>query len=105
LSEDVRTVVDRIERIDVLFYRRDSGGEGGSGVFVLGDSFLPRLLGRFSVNGGVLITDGSNSRGGNFKRMTGSSGLTKHGWHFEQAVDQPFLMKHHLHVISVAPEK
>jgi hypothetical protein len=41
LSEDVRTAVDGIERIDVFFYRHDSDGEGGSGVFVLGNSFLP----------------------------------------------------------------
>lgn len=101
LSEDVHTAVDRVERIDVLFYRHDSGGEGGSGIFILGDSFLPRLLRRFPVEGGYLITDGSNSRGSNFKRMTRPSGLTKHGWHFNKADEQPFLAEHGLYVIAV----
>ena len=68
LSEDVRTAVDDLDRINVLFYRNDSaGGEGGSGVFVLGDSFLPKLLRHFPVEGGYIITDGSNSRGSNFE--------------------------------------
>src|SRR5229473_455412 len=38
LVRDVREVVDRLPIINVLFYRRDSAGEGGSGVFLLGDS-------------------------------------------------------------------
>jgi hypothetical protein len=105
LVADVRTAVDGIERIDVLFYRHDSEGEGGSGIFVLGDSFLPRLLRRFPVQGGYIITDGSNSRGSNFKRMTRSSGLTKHGWYFHKAADQPFLAEHGLYVVSVVPEE
>jgi hypothetical protein len=101
LLQDARTAVDKIERIDVLFYRRDSGGEGGSGIFVLGDSFLPRLLRRFPGQGGYLISDGSNSRGSNFERMTRPLGLTKHGWHFQKAAEQPFLTAHGLHVVSV----
>jgi hypothetical protein len=103
LTADARTAVDRVERIDVLFYRRDSDGEGGSGIFVLGDAFLPALLRRFCVQGGYLITDGSNSRGSNFKRMTRASGLAKHGWYFRRAAEQPFLTKHGLYVISVIP--
>jgi len=94
LAADVRTVVERFKRIDVLFYRRDSEGEGGSGIFILGDSFLPKLLRRFPAQGGYLISDGSNSRGSNFKRMTSSSGLTKHGWHFSKTAEQPFLVEH-----------
>ena len=105
LTEDVRTAVDAVERIDVLFYRQDSEGEGGSGIFILGDSFLPKLLRRFPVQGGYLITDGSNSRGSNFKRMTRSSGLTKHGWYFSKTAEQPFLAEHGLYVISVVPQE
>lgn len=70
LSLDVRTAVDAVERIDVLFYRRDSGGEGGSGIFVLGDSFLPALLRRFPVHGGYIITDGSNMRFGGWRNRS-----------------------------------
>lgn len=104
LLEDLRTAIERMDRIDVLFYRRDSGGEGGSGIFVLGDSVLPHLLRRFPREGGILITDGSNSRGGNFKRMIRPSGLTKHGWVFRKASMQPLLERHGLYVISAAPQ-
>lgn len=105
LAADARTAVEGVERIDVLFYRHDSEGEGGSGLFVLGDSFLPRLLRRFPVQGGYLITDGSNSRGNNFERMTRSSGLTKHGCHFRKTAEQPFLAKHRLYVVAVVPHE
>ena len=48
LKGDVRETIGAVELIDLLFYRRDTGGEGGSGVWVLGDSFLPRILARFN---------------------------------------------------------
>jgi hypothetical protein len=104
VNEDARTAVSAMDRIDVLFYRSDSTGEGGSGLFVLGDSFLPHLLRRFAARGGYIITDGSNSRGGNFKGMTRASGLIKHGWRFGKAPEQPLLAKHGLYVISVRPD-
>lgn len=102
-SGDARDVVKAIERIDVLFYRCDGVGEGGSGLFVLGDSFLPDILERFPVDGGLIITDGSNSRGSNFKRMIRKSGLDKHGWRFEARVDQPLLATDGLYCIHVHP--
>src|SRR5271165_6726796 len=80
MRDDVREVISRVALINVLFYRRDSSGEGGSGVFVLGDSILPHVLRRFPQEGGLIITDGSNSRGGNFKRMIRANGVCKHGW-------------------------
>lgn len=101
LVEDVRVAVDQVERIDVLFYRRDSAGEGGSGVFVLGDSFLPKVLRRFPEHGGYIITDGSNSRGRNFEKMISSRGFTNYGWFLRRANEQPFLSSHGLTVITV----
>lgn len=98
--EDAQSAVESIKRIDVLFYRRDGVGEGGSGIFVLGDTFLPELLKRFPAQGGYIITDGSNS-GGNFERMTSTSGLTKYGWHLKKTDSQPFLAGRGLYVISV----
>ena len=90
--------------IDVLFYRRDSaGGEGGSGLFVLGDVFLRPFLEKFSTDGGLIITDGSNSRGGNFKKMTRISGLSKFSREFKAAKTQPLLEQHRLWVIEVGP--
>ena len=100
---DARDLVKEIERIDVLFYRRDGVGEGGSGLFVLGDSFLPAILARFPVHGGLIITDGSNSRGSNFKRMMRMSGMDKHGWRFEAQVEQPLLASDGLYFIHVKP--
>ncbi|MGH7044903.1 MAG: hypothetical protein ACREE2_00765 [Stellaceae bacterium] len=100
---DAREVVHRLPEITVLFYRRDSTGEGGSGVFVLGDSFLPLVLQRFSTHGGLIVTDGSNSRGGNFKKMIRTNGLMKHGWKFSKSSEQPFLERHQLHIIEVKP--
>ena len=100
---DARDVVKEIERIDVLFYRRDGVGEGGSGLFVLGDSFLPEILARFPAEGGLIITDGSNSRGSNFRRMVRKSGLEKHGWRFDAQDEQPLIESDGLYCIWVKP--
>ena len=77
---DVKETLPTIPIISVLFYRRGSDGEGGSGVFILGDEVIPNILKRFYADGGFIITDGSNSRGGNL--MIRSNGLTKQGWKF-----------------------
>lgn len=53
LLGDVREIVGKLRDVDVIFYRRDSNGEGGSGIYVLGDSFLPGLLGAFRPCGGI----------------------------------------------------
>lgn len=103
LIGDLRQVITSVEVIDVLFYRGDSPGEGGSGIFVLGDSFLPSILDRFPPYGGLIITDGSNSRGSNFERMIRRSGMAKHGWFFQKATDQPYEARYGLHVIEVKP--
>lgn len=100
---EARHTVEEIDHIDVLFYRCDGVGEGGSGLFVLGDSFLPVILARFRSNGGLIITDGSNSRGSNFKRMIRKSGLVKHGWRFETLAQQPYLKTDGLYCIQVIP--
>ena len=103
LIDDAREAIARITQIGVLFYRKDSDGEGGSALFVLGDSFLPHILRRFPWEGGVIITDGSNSRGSNFKKMTRPNGMRKHGWLFRRSPEQPYLETDGLHVLTVAP--
>jgi len=100
---DAKEVCLRLPVIDVLFYRRDSTGEGGSALFVLGDMFLRPLLQHFPSNGGLIFTDGSNSRGGNFKKMVRRNGLIKHGWKFSTTPEQPYLDPHDLWRISVSP--
>lgn len=102
--DDARRVIESLQQIDVLFYRRDSAGEGGSALFVLGDSVLPSILAKFPRHGGLIITDGSNSRGSNFKRMIRRSGLRKHGWFFNLEPTQPLLESHGLHIIRVQPD-
>lgn len=103
LIGDVRQVIASVEVIDVLFYRGDSTGEGGSSVFVLGDSFLPCILERFHPKGGLIITDGSNSRGGNFKRMIRNNGMTKHGWSFQPFPEQLYVDRYGLYIVEVKP--
>jgi hypothetical protein len=100
---DAKEVCSQLSSVDVLFYRRDSTGEGGSALFVLGDMFLRPLLEHFPSNGGLIFTDGSNSRGGNFKRMIRRNGLVKHGWKFSTTPEQPYLDAHSLWKISVSP--
>jgi hypothetical protein len=104
IQGDARKVVTQIGSIDVLFYRRDSEGEGGSGLFVLGDSFLPHILEVFNPRGGFIITDGSNSRGGIFKKMKSAGGFSKYGWHIQRTEDQPFEEEYSLLMFSVLPQ-
>jgi hypothetical protein len=103
LIGDAREVISQVILINVLFYRKDSDGEGGSGIYVLGDSFLPQVLQRFPRDGGLIITDGSNSRGSNFKRMKRPNGMCKHGWVFRRSPEQRYLGSDGLHVVTVVP--
>ena len=100
---NAREVCSQLPVIDILFYRRDSTGEGGSALFVLGDMFLRPILQHFPLNGGLIFTDGSNSRGGNFKKMVRRNGLIKHGWKFLTTPEQPYFDSHGLWRISVSP--
>lgn len=77
---DAWEVIRRLERIDVLFYRRDSGGEGGSGVPVISKAYLEQFVQRLPPEGGWLFTDGSNERNNAFRTMTRSRGLLLGGW-------------------------
>lgn len=100
---DAREVILQIPAIDVLYYRRDSNGDGGSGLFVLGDEFLRPLMSRFSKSGGYIFTDGSNSRGSNFKRMIRKSGMEKFGRRFSATAEQPYLENYGLWRIQISP--
>jgi hypothetical protein len=106
LVGDVREIIrdpawEKSPPIRVLFYRRDGDGEGGSGVFILGDDELPFILKRFPAEGGLIITDGSNAYGGDYRRMVDKNGLSKHGWNFTPLNEQPFKDTHALSIISV----
>jgi len=103
LQGDVREVIHNLPPIDVLFYRNDSTGEGGSGVFILGKQWLKAILDRFSPAGGLIITDGSNSGEGLFRKMIRAQGYTRQswGWRFQPTQAQNWLQTHHLHTIEV----
>ncbi|WP_147021661.1 hypothetical protein [Microvirga aerophila] len=79
--------LEELGEFDVLFYRRDSDGEGGSRVFVLGDVFMRKLLPLFHNGRGLIITDGSNERGGLFRKMRRPSGLIRHGYSFSPIIE------------------
>lgn len=102
ISDGVRRGIQTLERIDILFYRRDSRGEGGSGVLVLAKPFLPSVLEKMPLEGGLIITDGSN-RGNHYYRKTfRPQGVKKFGYHLcaLPAAEQPFREKG-LHIIKV----
>lgn len=100
---DAREVLLQFPVIDVLYYRRDSDGDGGSNLYVLGDVFLRPLMSRFSKYGGYIFTDGSNSRGSNFKRMIRKSGMEKFDRRFSATTEQPYLDDYGLWRIKVSP--
>jgi len=80
---DARNVVIDLERIDILFHRNDSWGEGGSGVPVLSYHFLPLVIERMPDKGGLIYTDGSNSLQSWFERISRPNGVERCGCHFE----------------------
>lgn len=89
-QRDIREALDQIPHIDVFFYRRDGTSEGGSGIFVLGRDVLPLILAKMRREPCLLITDGSNSRGGTFRKMQQNSGLIVYGKHITKRPEQRF---------------
>ena len=87
-----------LKTLDVLYYKGDGAGEGGSGILILGDRVLEWLVPKMTYTG-LIITDGSNSRGSNFERMVRPSGLDKHGRHFSLVE-----MVNGLYCIAVSPK-
>lgn len=69
LHRDAWQAIEKLPRIDILFYRRDGMGEGGSGIEVLGDQYLSHLFKKFPEDGGWIITDGSNAFGDRLNRL------------------------------------
>lgn len=100
IEGDVREAIDRINEITVFFYRGDSRGEGGSGVYVLGKKFFDRLAKHFT-DGSLIITDGRNSGDKLFQRMIRPEGYVRYGKHYfpKSGVQQPNMQK--LYTIEV----
>lgn len=105
--EDAREYLKRLPIIDILFHRNDGIGEGGSGIRFLSPPVLAQVVARFPAEGGLIITDGSNSCGHIYKKMLRPGGYLRKEWglHFQLEQDQPFFKKHKLQIIGVTPQK
>lgn len=103
VQEDFRRFAGTIDQFDVLFYRRDSNGEGGSGLYMLGDEWLRQLVPKLNPSGGLIITDGSNNRGNAYRRMKRQSGLKRFGRHIKPLAEQPLKNSHNLLIFEVLP--
>lgn len=103
VRRDLNDYVDLLPRIHVLFYRRDSTSEGGSGLFILGKDWLPRLLQHFPDEGGLIISDGSNQGNNIFSKMRRPGGYLRKAWgcQFWPSQEQPWLTTHKLHRIEM----
>lgn len=88
IAGDVREVVERMNNITVFFYRGDSRGEGGSGVYVLGKKFFDSLA-KHLVDGALIITDGSNSGDKLFQRMIRPEGYVRLSKHYSPKLGMP----------------
>lgn len=87
---DVREVIERMNNIAVFFYRGDSRGEGGSGVYILGKKFFD-ILAKHLIDSSLIITDGSNSGDKLFQRMIRPEGYVRFDKHYslKSGVHQP----------------
>ena len=56
---DGANVLENLKSISIFFYRGDSIGEGGSGIMWFGPELFNKVLDKL-VDGGLIITDGSN---------------------------------------------
>jgi len=103
VQRSLNDYVDSLPVIQVLFYRRDSVGEGGSGLYILGKEWLPRILRHFPDEGGLIVTDGSNHGSGVFGKMIRPSGYLRKTWgcQFWPSREQPWLNTHGLHRIEM----
>ena len=54
---DAIEIMKSIKPVDIFFHRRDSGGEGGSELYLLSDDSIPFVL-DIVKTGGLIVTDG-----------------------------------------------
>jgi hypothetical protein len=72
-------------------------------VYILGKQWLGRILQHFPDEGGLIITDGSNSGDRIFKKMIRSNGYIRTSWrcHLWPSQEQPWLETHGLYSTEV----
>jgi hypothetical protein len=90
LADAIETI-EKLQQIDIFFYRKDSGGEGGSRIFFFGDKVFPILVKKFNPNGAEIISDGSNARGKNWSKMKRNNGVQLYDRYFKKNAIQNYL--------------
>lgn len=102
IQQSVLDILPALPPISVFFYRRDGYGEGGSGLYLLGEELFSRVIARCRPEGTLVVTDGSNSSDELFEKLVQPGGFISEpwGWHFRSALEQPWLSQHQLHVIE-----
>lgn len=91
ILRDAVEAIKEIECIDVFFYRKDSNGEGGSAIYFFGDKIFPFIVEKLNKNGALIISDGSNARGSNWRKMSRKNGVELYGRFFKPADEQKYL--------------
>jgi hypothetical protein len=91
ILRDAVDEIKEIECIDVFFYRKDSNGEGGSALYFFGDKIFPFIVEKLNKNGALIISDGSNARGSNWRKMNRKNGVELYGRFFKPADEQRYL--------------
>lgn len=103
IKGDVREILFQLPPIHLFFYRRDGVGEGGSGIYLLNKKWIPKIMNVFSPNNGFIITDGSNTGDGIFRKMIRPNGYKKEDWNWmlKPSHNQDLLERYNLHKIEV----
>jgi hypothetical protein len=88
---DHQRLNNAVSAVDVFFYRKDSSGDGCSCIFFFGDKIFPFIVEKLYKNGALIISDGSNARGSNWKKMKRKNGVELFGRFFKPADEQKYL--------------
>lgn len=91
ILRDAVETIKEMDCIDVFFYRKDSSGAGGSCIFFFGDKIFPFIVEKLNKNGALIISDGSNARGSNWRKMSRKNGVKLYGRNFKPADEQKYL--------------
>ncbi len=106
LQGDAIKMLEKLPPLTVLFYRRDSSGESGSSLRIIGKEILPQILSKFDLAGGWIFCDGSNG-GKTFHLLCSADWHPKPSWGFQfREVDRTSMNlkdTSSLHVVEVRP--
>ena len=91
LLRDAILAIKEIEQIDIFFYRKDSNGEGGSSIYFYGDNIFPLIVEKLNPKGALIISDGSNARGANWRKIKRKNGAVRYNRQFKPTDEQQYL--------------